>query len=388
MKTRFQILFVFFAIILCRSQDQDSIKRNPLLFSASAEYGSILPTNVQLTYYDNLRYAGYSAQVLKQTTGKKDWEKLFNYPQYGIGVYGFDFLDNKKMGSPFAVYAIYSSKIKEWNKLKWYYSANLGISFNSNPFDYDAAYYNTSVGSKTNMYISLGTGLYYEIGKHFDVGLNLKFNHLSNGAMKIPNKGLNAVAPQVSLVYYPERVNPVKDENIASKIKKYNTWEVSVFGGKKNVFYRGDNRDDIRLYDGFDYSVYGAEAFYMRQYSAKSAYGLGLGVTKDEQYNHTMYVQDSVLYQKKRFSKDHVLLSVIPTYRLMIDRLYINVGLGYYVTKKNRKYDNSALFQRLSLQYQITDRFFASFGINAYDLHVANYLEWKLGYTFKKKEIK
>lgn len=373
---------------MCRSQDQDSIKRNPLLFSASAEYGSILPTNVQLTYYDNLRYAGYSAQVLKQTTGKKDWEKLFNYPQYGIGVYGFDFLDNKKMGSPFAVYAIYSSKIKEWNKLKWYYSANLGISFNSNPFDYDAAYYNTSVGSKTNMYISLGTGLYYEIGKHFDVGLNLKFNHLSNGAMKIPNKGLNAVAPQVSLVYYPERVNPVKDENIASKIKKYNTWEVSVFGGKKNVFYRGDNRDDIRLYDGFDYSVYGAEAFYMRQYSAKSAYGLGLGVTKDEQYNHTMYVQDSVLYQKKRFSKDHVLLSVIPTYRLMIDRLYINVGLGYYVTKKNRKYDNSALFQRLSLQYQITDRFFASFGINAYDLHVANYLEWKLGYTFKKKEIK
>lgn len=388
MKTRFQILFVFFAIILCRSQDQDSIKRNPLLFSASAEYGSILPTNVQLTYYDNLRYAGYSAQVLKQTTGKKDWEKLFNYPQYGIGVYAFDFLDNKKMGSPFAVYAIYSSKIKEWNKLKWYYSANLGISFNSNPFDYDAAYYNTSVGSKTNMYISLGTGLYYEIGKHFDVGLNLKFNHLSNGAMKIPNKGLNAVAPQVSLVYYPERVNPVKDEIIASKIKKYNTLEVSVFGGKKNVFYRGDNRDDIRLYDGFDYSVYGAEAFYMRQYSAKSAYGLGLGVTKDEQYNHTMYVQDSVLYQKKRFSKDHVLLSVIPTYRLMIDRLYINVGLGYYVTKKNRKYDNSALFQRLSLQYQITNRFFASFGINAYDLHVANYLEWKLGYTFKKKEIK
>lgn len=388
MKTRFQILLVFFAIISCRSQDQESIKRNPLLFSSSAEYGSILPTNVQLTYYDNLRYAGYSAQVLKQTTGKKDWEKLFNYPQYGIGVYGFDFLDNKKMGSPFAVYAIYSSKIKEWNKLKWYYSANLGISFNSNPFDYDAAYYNTSVGSKTNMYISLGTGLYYEIGKHFDVGLNLKFNHLSNGAMKIPNKGLNAVAPQVSLVYYPERVNPVKDEIIASKIKKYNTWEVSVFGGKKNVFYRGDNRDDLRLYDGFDYSVYGAEAFYMRQYSAKSAYGLGLGVTKDEQYNHTMYVQDSVLYQKKRFSKDHVLLSVIPTYRLMIDRLYINVGLGYYVTKKNRKYDNSALFQRLSLQYQITDRFFASFGINAYDLHVANYLEWKLGYTFKKKEIK
>jgi hypothetical protein len=72
----------------------------------------------------------------------------------------------------------------------------------------------------------------------------------------------------------------------------------------------------------------------------------------------------------------------------MIGKLYVNVGAGYYIFKKERKYDSPAFFQKIGLHYQITDRLFASFGINAYDLHIADYLEWRLGYTFYKKERK
>lgn len=356
-----------------------------MVFSAGSEYGRVLATNIHLKSYENKDYSGYSFQLLKQTSGEREWEKQFNYPQYGIGVLALDFLHNRQMGSPFAVYGIYNAKIRQWGLWKWYHNVNFGISFNSNPFDVDKQYYNTSVSSKTNMFISVGTGLYYELGKFFDIGLNVKFNHLSNGSLKIPNKGLNTLAPQLSLVYYPKRaVLPEKDKTY-TEYDRYNTFEVSVFGGRKNGFYRGEHREDLKLYEGYNYSVYGIEASYMQQYSAKSAYGIGVGVTMDEQYNHQMYVSDSTLYQNKRFAKDQVLLSVIPSYRLMMGKLYVNIGAGYYIFKKQRQYDYSAFFQRIGLQYQITDRFFASFGINAYNFHVANYLEWKLGYTFSKK---
>lgn len=371
--------------VFCRAQETDSLKPKLWLTSANTEYGMVLPTNIHLKSYPHKAFAAYSFEFLKQTNGDKDWESLYNHPQVGVGFIAFDFLQNKQMGSPFAIYGIYNAKIKQWGSLKWYHNINLGISFNSNPFDLDKGYYNTSVGSKTNMFIGLGTGLYYGIGKHFDLGLNLKFNHLSNGSLKIPNKGLNSVTPQLSLVYYPERVSLKKADTITISKEKYNTLEFSVFAGRKDAFYKGENRDDIKLYEGFDYSIYGAEAFYLRQYSAKSAYGIGIGVTKDEEYNHTMYVSDSILYQKKRFSREQLLFSVIPTYRLMMGNLYVNVGAGYYAFKKTTKYDKTAFFQRISLQYQVTDRLFASFGINAYDFHVANYLEWKLGYTFSKK---
>ncbi|WP_156104446.1 acyloxyacyl hydrolase [Chryseobacterium populi] len=380
------VLILFSAF--CKSQVHETLKQNFFAFSGGAEYGKVLATNEPLQNYPDRQYMGYSFQVLKQTNGKKDWEKLYNYPQYGIGFSAFDFLKNRQMGSPFAVYGVYNAKIRQWGKLKWYHSVNFGISFNSNPFDEDHGYYNTSVGSKTNMFISLGTGMYYELGKHFDLGLNLKFNHLSNGSLKFPNKGLNSVTPQFSLVYYPERIIPKRSDSVFVNSKRYNTLEFSVFGGRKNIFYRGPQRDELKLYEGYNYSVYGAEAHYMRQYSPKSAYGLGIGITMDEQYNHTMYVSDSTLYQKKRFSNDQLLFSVVPTYRLMIGKLYVNVGAGYYIFKKERKYDAPAFFQRIALQYQITDRLFASFGINAYDLHIANYLEWKLGYTFSKKQRK
>ncbi len=379
-------LFMILVPAFCMAQEKDSLHKSTLAFSAGAEYGKVLATNIHLKSYEHKDYAAYSFQLLKQTTGTRDWEKQFNYPQYGIGVLALDFLHNRQMGSPFAVYGIYNAKIRQWGPLKWYHHVNFGISFNSSPFDIDKEYYNTSVSSKTNMFISVGTGMYYELGKYFDIGLNVRFNHLSNGGLKIPNKGLNTWAPQLSLVYYPERAAlPETRGNKYTPYDKYNTFEVSVFGGRKNAFYRGDHREDLRLYEGYNYSVYGAEAFYMRQYSAKSAYGIGVGVTMDEQYNHQMYVSDSTLYQKKRFSDDRVLLSVIPSYRLMMGKLSVNIGAGYYVFKKQREYDDDAFFQRIGLQYQITDRFFASFGINAYNFHVANYLEWKLGYTFSKK---
>lgn len=388
MNVKLFFLIGFLCFEFCSSQIKDSSYTSSILVNTAVEYGNVLKTNPLLKEYDKPQYAGYTLQILKQTTGKHDWEKLYNFPRYGIGISNFDYLSNREMGSPFAIYGIFNSKIKQWEKFRWSYDINFGISFNSKPFNWEENYYNVSVGKKNNMYVGLGTAFTYELGKYFDVGLNLKFNHLSNGGLKMPNKGLNFVAPQVSLIFFPERNHIDTERTLSIPNKKYETWELSSFFGKKNVHYRGEGRSEKNWFEGFDYKVYGLEGFYMRQYSRKSAYGLGVGITKDEHYNNVMFMEGGVLQQKKRFSHDQMLFSIIPSYRLIIDKLHLNIGLGYYVLKKTSRYDNSSLFQRIGLQYQLTDHFFASFGINAYNFHQANYLEWKLGYTFKKKEIK
>lgn len=384
---RFYILLILlFSNALLFSQENDSLKPHKWAFAATGEYGGIIPTNESLNFYRHKAFSGYNVQFLKQTDGSREWEKLYNYPQIGFGVFALDFLKGKDMGSPYGFYGIYNARINQWNRLKWMYGINFGISFNSNYFDFDNQYYNISIGSKTNMYIGLSTGLHYELDEHFDVGLNLKFNHLSNGATKIPNKGLNMAAGQLSLIYYPERIKPIETDTVYKPAERHNTLEFSVFGGRKDSFYQGENRFDLKYYEGYEYNVFGADALYMHQYSDKSAYGLGVGITYDGEYNHTSYVQDSTLYEKKRFSNDRMLLSIIPTYRLMIGKLYVNIGAGVYPFKKTRQYDKDIFFQKIGLQYQITDRLFASFGINAYNFHIANYLEWKLGYTISKKK--
>lgn len=373
-----------------RAQRVDSLPKVTWSFSAAVENGVVIPTNNQLKNYEDKSYLGYSLEVLKHPNGEKDWQKLYKNTQYGIGFFAYDFLSNQEMGSPFAIYGIYSSEIKNWKRLRWDYKVKFGVSFNSNPYDFDQGYMNSSLGSKTNMYIGLSSGLYYELTKNFDVGFNLKFNHLSNGSLKVPNRGLNTFAPQISLVYYLERSQKSLDKQETEENTSYNksgSFEISAFVAKKNFFYRGEDRYDIKPFEGYNYSVYGVEAAYMKPFSSKSAFGLGIGITQDDEYNHTMYIQDHVLMQKKRFSHNQILFSVIPTYRLTINRLYINIGAGYYAFKKTRKYDETPFFQKIGLQYQFSNRLFASFGINAYQFHVANYLEWKLGYTFPKKRL-
>jgi hypothetical protein len=81
-----------------------------------------------------------------------------------------------------------------------------------------------------------------------------------------------------------------------------------------------------------------------------------VGITQDDEYNHTMYLENGFVYDKKRFSKNQVLASVIPSYRLIMGKLYVNIGAGYYLFKKTWKYDKTAFFQRIGLQYQVTDR--------------------------------
>ncbi|WP_407402166.1 acyloxyacyl hydrolase [Chryseobacterium sp.] len=389
MKQLYLFLCLYSANYL-RAQRVDSIPKATWSFSAAVENGAVLPTNDQLKNYEDKSYLGYSLEILKYPNGEKKWQKLYPNTHYGIGIIGYDFLSNKEMGSPFAVFGIYSSDIKNWKRLRWDYKVKFGVSCNSNPYNFDEGYMNSSLGSKTNMYIGLSSGLYYELTNNFNLGFNLKFNHLSNGSLKVPNRGLNTFAPQISLVYYPERPQksldaPETEENTSRN--KSGSFEISAFVARKNFFYRGEDRHDIKPFEGYNYSVYGVEASYMKQFSAKSAVGLGIGITQDDEYNHTMYIQDHILMQKKRFSNNQVLFSIIPTYRLMIDRLYINIGAGYYAFKKGRKYDETPFFQKIGLQYQFNSRVFASFGINAYQFHVANYLEWKIGYTFPRKSL-
>lgn len=388
----FQRFYILLLLLLLNpllfSQKKDSLKPHQWAFSAAGEYGGVIPTNESLNFYRHKAYSGYNFQFLKQTNGSRNWHEYFNYPQIGIGVFALDFLKGKDMGSPYGFYGIYNAKLNQWDRLKWMYGINFGISFNSNVHDYDKQFYNISIGAKTNMYISLSTGLFYELNENFDLGLNLKLNHLSNGSTKVPNKGLNMAAGQISLIYYPERIKPIKSDTIYHPTEKYNTLEFSVFGGIKDTFYQGENRNDIKLYEGFEYNVYGADLLYLHQYSNKSAYGLGVGVNYDGEYNHQGYVIDSTLYEKKRFSHERLLVSIVPSYRLLIGKLYVNLGVGVYPFKSTRKYDNDIIFQKIGLQYQITDRLFASFGIRASNFHIADYLEWKLGYTITKKKNK
>ena len=68
----------------------------------------------------NEAYGGYYSLSLKygiHTDGRKDWQQLYGYPVWGIGLYkAFFFNDYDELGNPAAAYIFLNLPLKRWKR--------------------------------------------------------------------------------------------------------------------------------------------------------------------------------------------------------------------------------------------------------------------------------
>lgn len=377
------------------SQNSDTISKSNLQTSVSMQFGKFLGTNDYLKTLTHREFVGASAELTVQTDGSKEWHRRFGRPYYGGGIVAFDYLKNRDMGSPFAVYGTFGGTIKETPTYSWNYETSGGFAFNWTPFNQEKGYLNQTFGSSVSIYINFGVNYKYYLGKHFDLGLGLNFNHFSNGALKLPNKGMNTFSPKLSLTYHFDERQFAPHDSL-STFDKYSTLDVNVFGGvRHSIFYgkdEGFTYDDVDLIDKFKgryYQNWGLETVYHRQITYKSSLGLGIGVMYDEDYNHRFYQDETGAIQvAKRFKHDNLLLNIFPSYRLTISRFAIHLQPGFYLFKKSidKRYDKTIFYQRVGFQYTIGKNLLIGIGLRSFLFHKADYIEWRLGYRiFNKK---
>lgn len=388
MKSIHLYIAVFTSSFACLKA-QDSIQKSNLQASFSLQYGKFLGTNDYLKNLKHRDFVGASAEITVQTDGSKEWHRRFGRPYYGGGIVAFNYLKNNNMGSPFAVYGTFGGTIKETPNHSWNYETSGGFAFNWTPYDLKKGYNNQTFGSSVSIYINLGANYKYYLGKHFDLGLGLNFNHFSNGALKLPNKGMNTFSPKLSLTYhFDERAFAPKDT--LSAFDKYSTLDVNVFGGvRHSIFYGKDpgfedfDVDMIRKFEGKYHQNWGLETVYHRQVTYKSSLGLGIGLMYDEDYNNKFYQDpDGVIQSTKRFEREQLLLNIFPSYRLSISKFAIQIQPGFYIFRKtiDRRYDKTFFYQRVGFQYTIGKNFLIGIGLRSFKFHKADYIEWRLGY--------
>ncbi|MCD0477571.1 acyloxyacyl hydrolase [Chryseobacterium sp. LC2016-29] len=385
----FYLYFFLLISAFYNSQELDTISRSNLQGSVSMQFGKFLGTNDYLKELTHREFIGVSAELTTQTDGSQEWHRRFGKPYYGGGIIAFDYLKNSEMGKPFAVYGTFGGVIKETPTHSWNYETSGGFAFNWTPYDLKKGYVNQTFGSSVSIYINLGANYKYYLGKHFDLGLGLNFNHFSNGALKLPNKGMNTFSPKLSLTYHFDERQFAPHDSL-SAFDKYSTLDVNVFGGiRHSIFYGKDpgfqdfDVDMIRKFEGKYYQNWGIETVYHRQVTYKSSLGLGVGLMYDEDYNHKFYQDENgVIQSTRRFKNDQVLLNVFPSYRLSISKFAIQIQPGFYIFKKeiDRRYDKTIFYQRVGFQYTVGKNFLIGIGLRSFKFHKADYIEWRLGY--------
>ncbi len=311
----------------------------------------------------------------KTVDNSKPWQKQYNDFRYGAGLYYGRFNYSKNLGNPLAVYGFVGFTPIKTPKFKLNNQVGLGLSFLWDKYDKQDNPYNVAVSKDVEVYINWQLSAYWLLNQRYYLGLGLDVTHFSNGATVKPNKGLNIISPVISLNYRP-------------KTFKYNTCQDTVYNSNNLnhyfSFYGAIHADFVKDSIQNSSSVFGLQYRVLRELSYKYNFGLGVDVSySDAIYKNMIDYYTNNQKINKRF-KDHITISCFLSFMYDINRLSVVLEPGVYLYKSSFAYFPK-YYQRIGCKIDITDKLFAQVNLRAYKLHIADYIEYSLGYKISQK---
>ena len=385
MKCLFYCLLWLFSFQIFAQAEE---RKSSLFFFAQGDYGYVMPTNVFVTG-DNLknrkinRFGLYSIGAGVQTSGKKDWQQLYNFPSYGVFISRLTTNYTAEMGEPIVLSSFFEAPFYRWENSSLEYYVSAGIAMGWNKYDSISNKFNMITGARNTMYIGLGLRYHYRFAPHWELTAGAMLTHFSNGAIRRPNRGLNLISPSLGLRYHIEP----KQEFLRREIAPHHrTDEIAVsigYGRKTGDRVRYDLFDDPNV--NFMYNAAALNTAYMRQYSHSNKSGLGVSFLYDEWLGSEINSDDNNLaYSTLGSFDDRLSLNLFAAHEICIDRLSIYAQLGVYVWQATPK-KPSRFNQRIGVKYHLKNNIFASISVLAHNFTLADYIEWGVGYRFKLK---
>lgn len=390
-----------------KAENADSTKvKNNYLFSVSGQCGYIIPNNPYLEHsvndpYKHKRFGLASFQFLKQTSGEKFWERVYDYPIYGIGINTTTFPDNKEFSHPVALFGVFKAPVFRWNSMSLNADNGLGLSFNPKIFDPSlnelGQFVNPNIAFSSHItsYITLGLNIGYDLNRHLCLRLGYDFVHYSNGRARTPNGGLNMYSPKFTLEYNANGFEkPIVKKTVPPYIKNTSV-DLSAYGSFKNFVCTMPGVDTLTKYKGIYYKIFGVTAALNRQLSYKSKFGIGFTIGYDGNNNTSVTLQNGAFVVDEGPLASRINLSAFVSYELVIDRFSIVMQPGIYIINKPKDYISlityeirPVTYQRLGIKYHINEKLFAQISVHAYLFHHADFIEWTMGYKIGLPEKK
>ena len=359
--------------------------KNRLKIEFLLDYGNVLPTNTFVRLQNNdldglAHFNGYAIRLAKQTTGEKLWQQLYGYPSYGIGIYSAYFTNTNHLGNPLAVYGFFNAPFFRDNGFSLNYELGLGLAFNWNHYDPVTNPTNIAISTDKSVYLDAALSLRYLLSKRMAVNLGYGFTHYSNGRLQLPNFGINTGATKVSLSYnlYHDPIHYLTQTK--TPYTGHYEWILSAYGGERNVSYLGTDVDQVTGMRGINYAVFGISNTLNRQIDYKSKIGIGLTMEYIGSQAAQIVVENGNLEELDMPFDRHLVLSIYPSYELVIDRLSLVIQPGFYLYRKKSVTMTPSFYQRIGAKYHFTKNVFFGISLRAYDFYKSDFIEWTIGH--------
>ncbi len=340
-------------------------KIKPVMIGAKIHSGLMLPLYEALDYLVEDDIYSIDLSVSFPSTGKDYWEKLYHYPETGIGVSLWNLGNNEILGKACVLYGFINVPVyRHPGRFSFNYQISVGGAYLNKPFDIHSNHLNRAMSSPVNIYVRLGLDSNIQLSPRSQVVIEAGTSHFSNGKTKSPNYGINAGTVSVGFNYLLKSNNVTYHEPGIPAVEKRYIQSVIWLGGSKV-------NDNLLNNKYLTTSLsYNAE----RVLNQRRRIGIGADLSYDGSIKEAL--QDSEGNPENNISR-LIRFGLHASYTVQYKRLVGGIQAGYYLYSKYVVL--TSIYNKLTVQYFITPRITGTMAVKSH-WGKADCFEYGLGY--------
>jgi|GEM_PF-2974431 len=305
----------------------DSIAENLSEWSVGGYSGYLLAHHPDLQFLSDGHSIGGGVSWAHRTNGSKDWHHFFNFPAWGVELDGYG-LGSDYLGGAGAVRIFWDIPLNASKSIHW--KMGIGPGYISKPFDPDENLQNSAIGSHINTAFALECYFRVKLSQKVELKPGLALHHYSNGALQMPNSGLNYLMLHTVVAFAPKGfIDPTRLSPPFPKGEQH--WRLGISAGMK----QGDEIQSPY------YGVVNGFGIWDIRVSPKSLLGAEVGLNYNATLSTRVEGQDDPSFNYRAY--------VAGLYQLCFGDLGIRFSAGAYIAPKFT--EDGAVFLRYHILY-------------------------------------
>lgn len=342
-----------------------------LILEGRAYYGWTLDHHIEMEPFQR-HYPAYEISLMKATYGRTRWEYKYNYPFIGVSYWYSGLGNTQTLGSAHAVFPFINFPLLNSEGFNFYFRLGVGLAYLTKPYDRYENFGNLAIGSHLNGAVNLLLEGRWRMGRRFMAAAGVGLMHFSNGAIKLPNYGVNIPCAHAAVSYRLTRENEHLRRKLLPELypfefdgKKFLNLDLNVGFGVKDM--------QATLGNGNLFLVTTGYLNLMLPVSFKSRFGLGFDASYD--------ASDAKMLEMKGIQPNHqinlVKTGINAAYELEFSRMSIMLNLGSYISGLDKS--DGYVYEKLAIRVGITRNIYGSLMLKAHYAK-ADYITFGVGY--------
>jgi hypothetical protein len=355
------LLFCLTSLVTLAQKDT---VRNPMVIGLHGHGGILFKHSSALGDVKQSYPWGLTADIAWHLTGEKAYAFCSCYPKVGFTVNYFNLNNPTVLGNAYTLVAYVEPVFFLPRKFNLSFRFGLvGAAFMDRPYDENTNPTNVAYSTYFAFPLMLNLGFNYRITPQWNIKVAANYNHISNGGIKNPNKGLNYPTLSIGIDHtlgYPEMDRTGRLRRPPPEKKN------------KVVLEMGNGFKNARPDNPAQFWVFNVSTIYSRWLHRSSAVAAGFTWESDN-------ARKMEILRWKGAGTDHNRLSFMVGHEFWLGRVRFGQYIGAYVYDMYKV--NDPVYHRHSLTININKYLYAGVSLKAHR-QVADYLDLRIGSNF------